>query len=117
MRDDVVLLKVAIQVSLSKFGLFLYLVLLFLIKLPMSKSVSEELHVCPRSPNVLFDLLPNDVIFKVLVPKALVEYRQRVIIDKVFIIIFRILHIWNHNKHLLQPLIRLQILLHSFFPF
>jgi hypothetical protein len=69
MRDDVILLKAAIEVRLLQLGLSQQLVPVG--PLGLFESVSEELHVVPGPANVFFNFLPHHVVYEILVPNAL----------------------------------------------
>mmetsp|Transcript_31612 Transcript_31612/g.48350 ORF Transcript_31612/g.48350 Transcript_31612/m.48350 type:complete len:208 (+) Transcript_31612:879-1502(+) len=111
MSYDVVALRRALQVCLLDAGLVLELVLVF--SLTLIKGVSEELHVGASSSDILLDLLPDYVVFEVLVPNAFPLDAQRVVTLEVRVAVLLVLHVGYHNKVILQAFVHFPLVLHN----
>ena len=66
MSYDIILLKIARKVSFFHSSLLLQLV--SVLSVLLQKGISEKLHICTGSPNILLNFLPDYIIFEILVP-------------------------------------------------
>ena len=96
MRKDIVLLEVTVQIRLLISSLLLEL--FGVASLTAVECISEELHIGSCSSDVLFYFLPNHIIKEILIPEALFLYTKRMIVFVIFVVVFRMVHIWDDNE-------------------
>lgn len=108
---DVMFFEVTIEVGFFLESLSLQLD--FVVSLRLFKSICEKLHVVPSPPNIFFNLLPNNIVMKILVPNTFFLNTQRMIILEKTVLV---LHVRYDYEIIFEPLIHFSLLLHDFLP-
>ena len=108
--EDVVLLEVAIEVTFAVFGLLFELV--FEVAVRFVEGIGKELHVVARSPDILLNLSPNNVVDEVLVPEALWFDAERVVVIVVLVVVFGVVQVRNDDQVFFEAVIYFLVLLH-----
>ena len=111
----IILLEILIEICLLALPLVLDLV--SLVPVDFVEGVHEELHVCASPSYIFFDLLPDNIIHKILVPYGFLINTEWMIIYKIGVVKSGLFHVWNDYEVTANALINLFLFFHYLFPF